>query len=389
LRYKPFLSHKREQAGAVTYLKQQLCIRGAGGWKDTDDLAKGGQFNGDIIAAIEHETGGFILWATRDILESSVICETELPTALDRGLRDSTYAVLPVFVDLRPRDREVIESKLGAVYTDRLLDRNGLVRKSRQSLKALAREAAREYVRRLVAGVPAGPVSVAVSSFRAPTEQHDLSLDWRPLFDAETRTLHPDAADTICETLDDIRVALQVRDRAPDLHVELTLPMPLAMLVGYRWRETTQLRVTLKTLNPGGDLLVVPPAPPAAMAWPTAEIAAFDRPGPFVLAVAVGPTLGETVERYAHAHDARGFEYLHVDRDPRVHPLGSDEIRSLAADIARRLHAIKATGAPKHLLLRGPAVLAAAIGLATNAVGPTWVPFYDGHEYYADGLSIG
>jgi hypothetical protein len=389
VRYKPFLSHKRERASSVAYLKQQLCVRGAGGWKDTDDLPKGGQFNGDIVAAIERESGGFILWATRDILQSRIICQTELPTALDRGLVDPTYAVLPVFVDLRPRDRVDIEAKLGPVYTDRLLNRNGLVRSRGQSLQALARDAAREYVRRLVAGLPTGPVDVAISTFRAPTEQHDLSLDWRSLFDAEARTLDAEATETLCEALDDIRQTMQARARTPELHVELTLPMPLAMLVGYRWRETTQLKVTLKTVNPGGDLLVVPPAAPTNRPWPAARIDTFDRSGPYVLAVSVGPTLGATVERYADEHAARGFEHLHVDRDPRSDPLNAEEVRSLAAHIARRLHAVKAQGAPKHLLLRAPASLAAAIGLAANAVGPTWVPFYDGHEYYTGGLIIG
>jgi hypothetical protein len=389
MRYKPFLSHRRRRAQAVDYLKRQLCIRGAGGWKDTDDLPKGGQFNRDLVTAIEDDTGGFILWATRDILQSDIICKTEIPTALHRGLRDPTYAVLPVFVDLRPGDRAAIEADLGPLYTDWLLNRNGLVRAPRQSLKTLAREAAREYVRRLIIGLPDGPVEVAISSFRSPTEQHDLSLDWRSLFDAEARTLMPEAVATFIEVLEDIREAIQVRGRTPQLLVELTLPMPLAMLVGHRWRETTQLQVTLKTVNPDGAILVVPPGPPTTLPWPTPSSATLNGPGPFVLAISVGPTLGATVNRYAEDHEACGFEHLHIDRDPRTDPLDAEEIRSLAAHVVRRLHAIKARGLPKHLLLRTPASLAAAIGLAANAIGPTWVPFYDGHDYYAGGLTIG
>jgi hypothetical protein len=41
------------------------------------------------------------------------------------------------------------------------------------------------------------------------------------------------------------------------------------------------------------------------------------------------------------------------------------------------------------VLLRTPANLAAAIGLASNAIGLTWVASYDGHDYYDDGLTIG
>src|SRR3954471_13040862 len=63
MKYKPFLSHKRQKAAAVTYLKQQLCLRGAGGWQDTAELPMGGQFINDIVCAIEEDTGGVLFWA--------------------------------------------------------------------------------------------------------------------------------------------------------------------------------------------------------------------------------------------------------------------------------------------------------------------------------------
>jgi hypothetical protein len=43
VRYRPFLSHKRQKAAAVSYLKEQLCVRGAGGWQDTAELPLGGK----------------------------------------------------------------------------------------------------------------------------------------------------------------------------------------------------------------------------------------------------------------------------------------------------------------------------------------------------------
>ena len=54
-----------------------------------------------------------------------------------------------------------------------------------------------------------------------------------------------------------------------------------------------------------------------------------------------------------------------------------------------RLNELHAEGVPKHLLLRAPASLATAIGLAANGTGPTYVPFYDGHDYYVGGLWVG
>lgn len=392
MRYKPFLSHKRQRAAAVGRLKTELCTRGAGGWKDSDDLALGGKFKGDIVNAIQNHTGGFLWWGTSDTLGSETICKTEVPTALDRAEADPTYAVVPVFVNLRPdRDRDAIAGAVGRKYADALVARNGIVRRANQPLKELARDAAREYVRRLVRSLPSGPVEVAVTAFREPTEEHDLTLDWRNLFDADTRTPASGACETIVEALRDVREALQSRERTPAVCVEIALPLPLAMLVGYEWRQTTQLRVTVKTVNPGdGSTLLVEPDPPGPLpSCVTARNETRPGRGPFVLAVSVGNSLGLTVDRYAVEQDATGFEHLHIPRNPLSDPLGANEVRALAAHIAKRLNELQSTGQSKHLLLRTPASLATCIGLAANGTGRTWVPFYDGDAYYSGGLSIG
>ena len=391
MKYKPFLSHRRQKAAAVTYLKHQLCLRGAGGWQDTAELPPGGNFPEDIERAINEDTGGFIWWGTRDTLKSEVICATELPAALDRAKADPTYSVMPVFVELRPgRDSDAIKAAIGPAYAKQLLDRNGVLRRAKQPLRELARETAREYVKQLVKAVPAGPVDIAVTAFRAPTEKHDLTMDWRSLFDPETRVLETGAVETIFEALGDIREALQSRERCPQVTIEVALPIPLAMLLGYEWRRTTQLRVSVKTVNPGdGRVLVVDPTPTPAAALPDARVMKLDGSGPVVLGLSVGASLGATIDRYAADHDARAFEHIHIDRDPHTDPLSAEDIRGIAAQVVKRLNQLQAEGAPKHLLLRGPASLAVAIGLAANGTGPTLVPFYDGHDYYVGGLWIG
>lgn len=391
MRYKPFLSHKRQKAAAVAYFKEQLCIRGAGGWQDTAELPASGNFPEDIARAINEDTGGFIWWGTRDTLNSEVICATELPTALDRAKADPTYSIMPVFVELHPgRDSDAIKAAIGPAYAKQLLDRNGVLRRTSQPLRELAREAAREYVKHLVTAVPAGPLHVAVTAFRAPTEKHDLTMDWRSLFDLDTRALQTGAVETIIEALGDIREALQSRERCPEVTVEVALPIPLAMLLGYEWRHTTQLRVSVKTVNPGdGGLLVVDAAPTRAAAMPDARAMDLDGSGPFVLGLSVGASLGTTIDRYAADHGARAFEHIHIDRDPHTDPLSAEDIRGIAAHVVKRLNQLQADGTPKHLLLRGPASLAVAIGLAANGTGPSLVPFYDGHDYYVRGLWIG
>jgi len=390
MKYRPFLSHKRTRAPAVTELKRQLCIRGAGGWQDTDDLNLGADTIPGIIRAIEQETGGFIWWATKDTLDSKTICQTELPTALARAKRDPTYPIVPVFVELRPRDRPAIETAIGRDCAVQLLGYNGVTRGARQDLRDLARAAARRYVKQLVKCVEPGTVEAAVSVFRAPTGEHHLNLDWRTLFDAEARILAPGGIETTVEALSDIREALQARDRCPPVSLEVSLPMPLAMLVGYQWRWTTQLRVTVETVNPStGRILRVEPSGATSRLLPTSRVVTLDGSGPFVLALSVGFSLGATVDRYAADNGARGFEHLHVECDFATEPLDAADIRTLAARVVKRLNELQAAGTPKHLLLRAPANLAAAIGLAGNGIGRTFVSFYDGHDGYVGGLWIG
>ena len=88
-------------------------------------------------------------------LDSQIICETELPTALVRAKRDPAYPIVPVLVDLKPRrDRAHIEAAIGAAYAKQLLSANGILHRNGQSLEALARETARRYVAQLVRGDP-------------------------------------------------------------------------------------------------------------------------------------------------------------------------------------------------------------------------------------------
>lgn len=138
-----------------------------------------------------------------------------------------------------------------------------------------------------------------------------------------------------------------------------------------------------------GDAFPAPSGDTSPGMWPPARKATLPGSGTFVLGVSVGASLGATIDRYAADHDARGFEHLHVERDCENDPLDADEVRALAAHVVKRLNTLQSDGAPKHLLLRAPASLAVAIGLAANGTGPTCVPFYDGHDYYVGGIWIG
>jgi hypothetical protein len=298
---------------------------------------------------------------------------------------------VPVFVDLTPEDdAEVIVAALGPSNAEQLLRSNGVEKRRRESRRALATRAARSYVKQLLKSVPPGPIAVDITAFRAPTETHDLTLDWRSVLDNDARRIKPGGLQVLEEALTDIRNEAQARERCPGVCLELSLPLPLAMLVGYQWRWTTQLRTTVETVNPAtGRMLRVEPSGGATDVRSELRKMALPGTGPMVLALSVGHSLGATVDRYAGDVNARGFEHLHVPCDFAKEPLDAADIRGLAAHVVNRLNGLQAEGTPKHLLMRAPANLAAAIGLASNGIGPTWVPLYDGHDNYSGGITIG
>src|SRR6266480_2431086 len=91
-----FLSYKREDAEEVKYLQQQLKVRGVRAWRDVTNLPLGGSNEREIVRAIEQECDVFVLYVTPQCLVSDFIWETEVPTALNRWMRDQAFNVVAI-----------------------------------------------------------------------------------------------------------------------------------------------------------------------------------------------------------------------------------------------------------------------------------------------------
>ena len=375
MRLRAFLSHKREQQAPVTTLRDELRFRGIGGWKDTEDLPLGQRTPRRIRKAIRKETGGFIWWGTKRALNSDVINRIELPAALRRKRRSGRYPLVPLFVDLDPNDDAgAITDALGSRRTSRLLDLNGLVRGNHESLDDFARRAGRRYAADAIRSVAGAPVTAGFTALREPRPDRDLTFDWRPLFDPDTRHLDAEGLPRIVDALDEARLALQGGTPQPEIEVDLVLPLPLAYVVGYRWRITTGIRLSFiqrtgsaERLVDGDGLIANPiPTPAPALAGD----------GPVVLAVSTIWDIAASATKYAEGLPGSNVISLHV---PRV--LEPAEIRGFARTVASLLKQLGDRSVEKHLLLRGPESLAALVGAGANACGPTVLPFWDGAEY--------
>lgn len=374
VKIRPFLSHKRQNAQAVARLKAALRLYGAGGWKDTDDLRMGASTETEIRHAIFEQTGGFIWWGTRRALESKIINGLEIPTALERADAESLYPLVPIFVDLSPgKDRDEIVRAVGE-GADGLLDRAGLVRGKAERADVLRRRLAKRYLRDAVRSLAQGPVSVAFRALSEPSGEHDLTFDWRAVLDERSRRLEAGSMPLLLDAVGNAREAFQAREGSPELALDLDLPLPLAFLVGFEWRVTTRIRLSVLQRTGASSAWMGADGPLAPVPPPTRK--RYNRAGPAVVAVSCKDPLKEVAARYADEVRASELITIHV---PGL--LDDRRTRALARATANELRVLNDRGTEKHLLIRGPVALAMMTGSASNACGPVTLPFWDGTGY--------
>lgn len=376
MKIRPFLSHKRENASVAGRLKRALQLYGVGGWKDTDDLRMGASAEEEIRRVIAEDTGGFLWWGTHAALGSWMINNVEVPAALARASSERLYPLVPVFVDLNPGsepDKKEVTSALRD-HAGTLMSHNGVVRKRSERATAFRAAVASRYVHDAVRSLPVGPLLVAFRALGEPAGEHDLTFDWRQVFDDRTRRLEDSAMATLVRALSNTREAFQRRERDPTIDLDLDLPLPLAYLVGYEWRLASRLRLRVEQRTGSSYAWVDGEGPTTEIPPPVTR--SFDRPGPAVLAVScVGP-LDEAAKRYAEEQSASRLVTLHV---PGL--LDATQMRSLAREAAGCLRDLNDEGFRKHLLIKGPEAVAVMLGAASNASGPVTVPFWDGTRY--------
>lgn len=379
---KPLLSHRREDSAEVGLLKDTLKLYGAGGWKDTEDLPIGQRTPEAIRRAIFVETGGFIWWGTKIVLESRFVNEIEIPTAFERKGIEPLYPIVPLFVDIDPgtaEGRESVRVALGERGED-LLECSGLVAKG-EPAEVFCRQVAARYVRdavRALSGDEGGArqVTVAIRSLSEPAGGDDLTFDWRPLINARTRTLTPDAGEVIFAALSNCRESLQRAFQSPNVLLDVDLPLPLGFMLGYEWRLPTRLR--LSVVQRTGTSVEEISSDGEATDGPTPIRTPLPGGGPAVLAVSCRQGFGDMAVHYAEQVEARELITLH--EPGLLDPVG---LRGLARAAAAELQSLTNRGMQKHLLMLGPQALAVFAGAAANATGPVSIPFWDGTRYVA------
>jgi hypothetical protein len=378
MRTRPFLSHRRADRNAVIALKRALAVYGVGGWRDLDDLHLGELGQPTFERAINEVTGGLLWYGTKRVLGSAYVNTVELPPAIARKRREPNYPLVPLFSTVTPREASAALATPGALSTDdhkTFFDAHGLVR-GRGRIDEFHREVARRYVRAGVQWLAQECYSVAVTALAEPAGTQDFTFDWRSELDPRARVLAPGASAVVVDALHTFGDAIKPSAEFPEVTLDLDLPLPLAVLLGHEWRPATRLKLNIRQRRRSGIVLVSGDGR-SRRDWPAWREEAHDGSGPCVVAVATTASpLTKPLAEYSARTDASRTLELHVPGE-----LDAPGVRGLARYVAEQLRAVNADGADKHLLMAGPCVLAALVGAASNANGPTVVPFWNGREY--------
>lgn len=381
MKTRPFLSHKRADSEDVASLRRTLGIYGTGGWKDTEDLRLGDVTDDGIRRAINEQTGGFIWWGTPAILESDTVNKLEISTALRRQHSEAAYPVVPLFVGLSPgvaSDRESITAAL-AEYGEAFLSCNGLEKADGESTQDFNRRVSERYLHDALKSIAedkglGDDITAAFRIQSAPDGDHDLTFDWRSIFDIEKRVFLGEGRGLVDRSLANARDAFQATTHSPRVELDLDLPLPIAFLVGFEWRITSRLRLSVKQRTGTTVSVVEGDGRVEGLPRPVREI--LSGQGPAVLVASCGGGLGRLTGNYAAGIDAREIIVLHATGE-----LSEAGIRGLARSCASELRDLNNKGVEKHLLMLGPTSLAVFTGAASNGSGKITIPFWNGSEY--------
>jgi len=378
VRTRPFLSHRRADRGAVIALKRALAVYGVGGWRDLDDLHLGELGQPTFERAIDEVTGGLLWYGTKRVLGSWYVNSVELPAAVRRKRREPDYPLVPLFVTVTPAHARAALARPNGLAPDdhaTFFEAHGLVR-GRAPIEPFRAEVARKYVRSAVKWLKQDGYSVAVTALAEPGGTRDFTFDWRGVLDSESRELTPGTTGAIVDALHAFRDAIKPTAEFPAVTLDLDLPLPLAMLVGYEWRPATRLKLTVRQRRRSGIVRVAGDGR-SRRGWPDWDEQHPGGGGPCVVAVATtAAPLTRPLRAYAAEIGASKSLELLVPGE-----LDASGLRGLARHVAAQLRATNAEGVEKHLLMAGPAALALLVGASSNANGPTTMPFWDGRGY--------
>jgi hypothetical protein len=244
-----FISYRRQNSGDVQTLTRALCQRGITTWIDTENLAN--EQTEEEIRRVIHsdETGGAVLFLTRETRGSPIVLDVEIPQLLARKGQDPSFFIVPV---LGPGvNYDDVGSLVGHRFGANELVRWNVMRPC--ETRTFVREDARKVAKRIAAltlkqrrtGKPLDATyRLRLDARRRPGFDASalLSLDWSdrfPVHCADSEIWEHE----LLPALSDVYEAVSQQVPNSNLVGEGLLGMPAAVALGRTFASPKQIRL--------------------------------------------------------------------------------------------------------------------------------------------------
>lgn len=252
---KIFLSYKRKDLDEVVMLANQLKARGLSTWQDVSDLSLGRPTEQQIRDALALECVGFLVYLTKDSLESDYVMKVELAAALRQRDDDPGFAIIPVFRGISIADakdatvavvgRDITTFSGVKISAPKRTSTDKARSRLRSELGTVAQRALQAALKRNTYSFTADQgrrliLDVHTRQYTRQPQAPDLDLDWRPFFNEGGSLPSPVVwADTLLPALTDIKQAVAKEYGTRTVYIRAKAHLSVALALGFTFRATT------------------------------------------------------------------------------------------------------------------------------------------------------
>ena len=368
-----FLSYAWEDMSEVDALDTMLRLRGVPVWRDRRAMRWGG-YNEDLVRrVIKDEASGFVLYLTKEALESSFVTDVELRAMDVRRQADQAFYGGAVFRGYGVgAGKDAVHTRtgidIGATLGSRVEERALL-----GDLRGAANEIMREYVG---SQWTTGPLTVSLET-RDPLPVANPALVHLSL--APPLMHDPDEYDVavwdeqILPALDDLQQGLHTVTLARPLcerviEVEGASHLSAALALGYAFREPTRWSLRIRHF---GNLWETRRERGELEGWEVVPRAGSGSSGDLVVMIHITADVTNAV-RASAGGIARAELHIRPPGGAHRHSLDAGTANSAAAGIAQEIREARDTYGPQEtrLYMAAPWPFAAILGWHLGSVGP-------------------
>ena len=393
--HKIFLSYRRNNLDEVLLLANQLKARGLSTWQDVSDLSLGRPTEQQIRDALALECDGFLVYLTKDSLESDYVMKVELLAALRQRDDDPEFAIIPVFRGISIADakdatvavvgRDITTFSGVKISDPKRISTEKARSRLRSELATVAGRALQAALKRNTYSFTADQdrrliLDIHTRQYTRQTQVPDLDLDWRGFFNEGGSLPSPLVwADTLLPALTDIKQGVATEYGTGTVYVRAKAHLSVGVALGFAFRATTGFHLNVVQ---GQDLWATDCTPqdrePLVVSTTGGGIDSRDLAVELSITGDVAPKVDSFVRKRGQTFRAR-VKFQPPAGAGRDAVAGTEEALAMAIQVCMEIRRVRGEyGTDKtHVFAMMPLALAMLLGHQLNACGPVQMYEYD------------